>query len=103
MPTTSEHWADGGPTDLDNLILLCGYHHRFFHEHGWRIENDPDHKPVFHKPDGQIYPPTDPGSTPDSENWSGSEPRGHRPHREFSDERPLDVSRSALSTNGTGR
>ncbi|MET0697296.1 MAG: DUF222 domain-containing protein, partial [Acidimicrobiia bacterium] len=29
------HWADGGPTDLDNLILLCGYHHRFLHEHGW--------------------------------------------------------------------
>ena len=23
-----QHWADGGSTDLDNLILLCGFHHR---------------------------------------------------------------------------
>ncbi len=50
------HWADGGPTDLDNLILLCGYHHRFLHEHGWEIENDPHGKPVFQKPDGQHLP-----------------------------------------------
>jgi hypothetical protein len=21
-------WANGGPTDIDNLVLLCGYHHR---------------------------------------------------------------------------
>lgn len=26
------HWADGGPTDLDNLVLLCGQHHRLLHE-----------------------------------------------------------------------
>ncbi len=29
------HWEDGGPTDLANLMLLCGYHHRFVHAHGW--------------------------------------------------------------------
>jgi len=28
------HWADGGPTDLDNLILLCRRHHRAQHEGG---------------------------------------------------------------------
>jgi hypothetical protein len=33
------HWADGGPTDLDNLVLLCGTHHRFVHEGGWRVES----------------------------------------------------------------
>ena len=27
-----EHWADGGPTDLDNLQLLCRHHHRLTHE-----------------------------------------------------------------------
>jgi hypothetical protein len=26
------HWADGGGTDLENLILLCGTHHRRRHE-----------------------------------------------------------------------
>ena len=25
------HWEDGGTTDLDNLILLCPYHHRAHH------------------------------------------------------------------------
>ncbi|WP_114560034.1 HNH endonuclease signature motif containing protein [Desertihabitans aurantiacus] len=28
-------WVDGGATDLDNLTLLCGYHHRHFLERGW--------------------------------------------------------------------
>ncbi|MGH2687411.1 MAG: DUF222 domain-containing protein, partial [Actinomycetota bacterium] len=35
------HWGDGGRTDLDNLVLLCGRHHRFVHEARWRIEGDP--------------------------------------------------------------
>ncbi len=26
------HWADGGPTSLDNLVLLCRRHHRALHE-----------------------------------------------------------------------
>ena len=30
-PTTSVHWEDGGPTELDNLVLLCPYHHRLHH------------------------------------------------------------------------
>ena len=25
------HWEDGGPTDLDNLVLICPYHHRLHH------------------------------------------------------------------------
>jgi hypothetical protein len=31
------HWADGGPTELDNLVSLCRRHHRRVHEEGWRI------------------------------------------------------------------
>jgi hypothetical protein len=31
------HWADGGATELDNLISLCRMHHRRVHEQGWRI------------------------------------------------------------------
>jgi hypothetical protein len=30
------HWADGGPTALSNLVLLCRRHHRAVHEGGIR-------------------------------------------------------------------
>ena len=33
-----KHWADGGATILDNLILLCRRHHRLVHEEGWTLE-----------------------------------------------------------------
>ncbi|MEX2251760.1 MAG: DUF222 domain-containing protein [Acidimicrobiia bacterium] len=59
-----QHWADGGPTDLANLVLLCGFHHRFLHEHGWSIHGDPGGKLIFRKPDGQIYPPVRPALHP---------------------------------------
>jgi Domain of unknown function (DUF222)/HNH endonuclease len=36
------HWLHGGPTDLDNLALLCRAHHRAVHEGGWRLGRDPD-------------------------------------------------------------
>jgi hypothetical protein len=28
-------WSRGGRTDLDNLVLICSFHHRLVHEHGW--------------------------------------------------------------------
>ncbi|WHU46023.1 DUF222 domain-containing protein [Gordonia sp. L191] len=31
------HWADGGPTDLDNGCLLCTSCHDDVHHHGWDI------------------------------------------------------------------
>ena len=37
-----QHWADGGETKLDNLILLCRRHHRAVHEGGYRVELLPD-------------------------------------------------------------
>jgi hypothetical protein len=36
------HWADGGPTKLDNLGLICGTHHRKVHEEGWKLRREKD-------------------------------------------------------------
>lgn len=36
---------DLGPTDLDNLILLCSAHHHLVHEGRWRIRADDRHPP----------------------------------------------------------
>uniref|UniRef100_UPI0019657E16 HNH endonuclease signature motif containing protein n=1 Tax=Glycomyces sp. YM15 TaxID=2800446 RepID=UPI0019657E16 len=32
------HWADGGPTVAENLILLCRFHHGRIHTPGWSVE-----------------------------------------------------------------
>lgn len=32
------HWADGGPTDVTNLVLLCPRHHTAVHELGFTVE-----------------------------------------------------------------
>jgi hypothetical protein len=45
------HWADGGDTNLPNLILLCAYHHTLIHG-GWRLVGDPGGTVWFHRPDG---------------------------------------------------
>jgi hypothetical protein len=37
-----QHWAAGGATRLDNLVLLCRRHHRFVHEEGWTIAHGTD-------------------------------------------------------------
>ncbi|MGK2881396.1 MAG: HNH endonuclease signature motif containing protein, partial [Mycobacterium sp.] len=29
-----QHWEDGGVTELDNLVLVCPYHHRLHHRGG---------------------------------------------------------------------
>jgi hypothetical protein len=31
------HWAEGGATSLENLVLLCRAHHRKVHEGGWEF------------------------------------------------------------------
>jgi len=35
-------WADGGPTKLENLGLVCGPHHRKVHEEGWTLKRKDD-------------------------------------------------------------
>jgi hypothetical protein len=51
------HWADGGPTDLDNLVLLCRAHHLLVHQPGWRIVHLGGGRFRFHAPDGRALAP----------------------------------------------
>jgi HNH endonuclease len=44
------HWADGGSTNLDNLVTLCGRHHRAVHELGWTLSGDADSVLAFTGP-----------------------------------------------------
>ncbi len=48
-----EHWADGGRTKLDNLVLLCRHHHRLLHEGGYTLAAAPDGRLTFRRPDGR--------------------------------------------------
>src|SRR5262249_42185873 len=32
------HWANGGPTTISNLVLLCRRHHRSMHEDGFQVK-----------------------------------------------------------------
>jgi hypothetical protein len=48
------HWADGGATALDNLVLLCRRHHRAVHEN-FHLDMQGG-RPVFHDAVGAVMP-----------------------------------------------
>ncbi len=60
-----EHWAHGGATALDNLVLLCRRHHRAVHEEGFRVVLGRAGVAQFVRPDGRPLPeaPTLPAVT----------------------------------------
>ena len=62
------HWADGGETSLDNLILLCQTHHRLVHEGGFDVQRLDDGAFRFTNPHGlTVRPPKRPEtSSPDA-------------------------------------
>jgi len=56
------HWAQGGPTTLSNLALLCRRHHRAVHEEGYQVDRRTDGELQFRRPDGRVIPDVPPRS-----------------------------------------
>src|SRR3989475_3854159 len=54
------NWANGGPTTLSNLALLCRRHHRAVHEEGYQVDRQPDGELRFRRPDGRPLPEVPP-------------------------------------------
>jgi hypothetical protein len=47
------HWADGGPTDLPNLVTMCDHHHHRVHEKGWMVKGNANGTLRFTGPSGR--------------------------------------------------
>lgn len=45
-------WSDGGPTELSNLVLICGKHHRLLHEGEYTLDLTADGAVTVRAPDG---------------------------------------------------
>ena len=45
---------DRGPTDLDNLCLLCVHHHYLLHRNGWTVSGDANEELTFVGPTGRV-------------------------------------------------
>ena len=61
-PITSEPRSQGGPTDIDNLMLLCWGCHDKVHHHGWRVV--PSGRPAHHRAPGENPSRPSPRSRP---------------------------------------
>jgi hypothetical protein len=48
-------WSNGGRTDLQNLVLVCTFHHKLVHERGWGLKLDEDGTVRWFRPDGTRY------------------------------------------------
>jgi Domain of unknown function (DUF222) len=51
----AKHWADGGETELPNLVLLCWFHHHVMHEQHWSLEPLGAGHFLLNSADGQLY------------------------------------------------
>lgn len=59
-PHHIQHWGRRGPTDLDNLVTVCTFHHTLLHEGRWSVTLE-NGKPIWFRPGGRAH---DPGPAP---------------------------------------
>jgi hypothetical protein len=66
-----QHWAQGGATSLENLMLLCSHHHRLVHEGGFRVFVNHDGEQRFRRPDGRTIPACGYNSADQQDDYAG--------------------------------
>jgi hypothetical protein len=73
-------WSRGGPTEPDNLVMLCRTHHRLVHEYGWHLMLGADQTTTWFRPDWTPYEPRPPSKRP--QRSAQREPGPERPGAE---------------------
>ncbi|MFI6433197.1 DUF222 domain-containing protein [Rhodococcus oryzae] len=51
-----QHWSNGGPTNLSNLVLLCRFHHTTIHRGDWTVHISKDDSHPWFTPPPWIDP-----------------------------------------------
>jgi len=73
-----EHWAEGGETSLENLVITCSFHHRFLHEYEYTVQLDADGTPIFRNEHGRVVPAVPPPAAPRELGWESILARNQR-------------------------
>ncbi len=50
-------FEEGGPTEVDNLLLTCWTHHKLVHEGAWSLRGDAGPDITWIRPDGTVFEP----------------------------------------------
>lgn len=56
-------WEAGGPSNLDNLAMICSAHHHLIHEGGWTLERPEPGTWTAHPPQTETSGPEEAGET----------------------------------------